>query len=139
LLLADVGTRRDLDDPDTIERVAVAIGSIPRLQRLAALTEADSLATGPSAWGPWKALLVGLLVERVAEFYVTTARRDSILWPPVVADLELVLEGRLALNARLTDRTRTYRRNRPPPSRRVAASVIFDNDISATATSTRLA
>ncbi len=64
LLLADVATRRDLDDPGTIERVAALIGSASRLQLLAVLTEADSLATGPSAWGRWKAGLVGDLVGR---------------------------------------------------------------------------
>jgi [protein-PII] uridylyltransferase len=64
LLLADVATRRDLDDPGTIERVAALIGSPTRLQLLAVLTEADSLATGPSAWGTWKAGLVDGLVER---------------------------------------------------------------------------
>jgi [protein-PII] uridylyltransferase len=65
LLLPDVATRRDLDEPTTIERVAAAVGSVERLELLAALTEADSLATGPAAWGPWKAELVGQLVERV--------------------------------------------------------------------------
>jgi [protein-PII] uridylyltransferase len=66
LLLPDVATRRDLDDPTTLDRVAAAVGTIDRLQLLAALTEADSLATGPAAWGPWKAELIGQLVERVA-------------------------------------------------------------------------
>jgi len=65
LLLADVATRRDLDDPGTIELVAGRVESASRLQLLCVLTEADSLATGPSAWGPWKAGLVGALVERV--------------------------------------------------------------------------
>ena len=65
LLLGDVATRRDLDDAVTIRRVADAVGSVERLRLLAALTEADSLATGPSAWGPWKAELVGRLTERV--------------------------------------------------------------------------
>jgi [protein-PII] uridylyltransferase len=66
LLLSEVATRRDLDDPTTIERVAESVVSTSRLQLLAALTEADSLATGSSAWSPWKAQLVGQLVERVA-------------------------------------------------------------------------
>ena len=65
LLLPDVATRRDIDDPVTIQRAGAAIGTIDRLQLLAALTEADSLATGPAAWGPWKAGLVAGLVERV--------------------------------------------------------------------------
>jgi [protein-PII] uridylyltransferase len=64
LLLPDTATRRDLDDPTTIARVARAAGSRTTLHLLAALTEADSRATGPSAWGAWKAGLVADLVER---------------------------------------------------------------------------
>ena len=66
LLLPDVATRRDLDDPSTIQRVADEVGSVEKLELLAALTEADSLATGPSAWSPWKAHLLAQLVDRVA-------------------------------------------------------------------------
>jgi [protein-PII] uridylyltransferase len=64
LLLPDTATRRDLDDPTTIARVARAAGDRTTLHLLAALTEADSRATGPSAWGAWKAGLVADLVER---------------------------------------------------------------------------
>jgi [protein-PII] uridylyltransferase len=64
LLLPDSATRRDLDDPATAERVAKEVGSRSTLELLAALVEADSLATGPSAWGSWKAGLVADLVER---------------------------------------------------------------------------
>ncbi len=64
LLLPDTATRRDLDDPTTIARVARAAGNRTTLHLLAALTEADSRATGPSAWGAWKAGLVADLVER---------------------------------------------------------------------------
>ncbi len=65
LLLPDAATRRDLGDPTTIASVADAVGDRTRLSLLAALTEADSLATGPAAWGRWKADLVGELVRRV--------------------------------------------------------------------------
>ncbi len=65
LLLADVATRRDLDDPATIDAVAAALGDREVLGLLAALTEADSLATGPAAWSDWKAGLVRALVSRV--------------------------------------------------------------------------
>lgn len=66
LLLPDVATRRDLADDGVIEGVAERVGSLTVLELLAALAEADGMATGPSAWGPWKAELVGQLVERVA-------------------------------------------------------------------------
>src|SRR5204862_2711918 len=66
LLLPDVATRRDLDDPGTIQVVADKAGTLVRLELLAALTEADSRATRPSAWGPWQADLVAELVARAA-------------------------------------------------------------------------
>jgi [protein-PII] uridylyltransferase len=65
LLLPDTATRRDLDDPATISNVARAAGDRVTLHLLGALTEADSRATGPSAWGAWKAGLVAELVRRV--------------------------------------------------------------------------
>jgi len=65
LLLPDVAVRRDLTDEATIRQVADAIGTVERLDLLHALTEADSEATGPSAWGDWKAGLVSELVARV--------------------------------------------------------------------------
>ncbi len=68
LLLPDAATRRDLSDPTTIRSVAEAVGDPVRLHLLAALTEADSMATGPAAWGSWKAELVRDLVRRVDHF-----------------------------------------------------------------------
>lgn len=65
LLLPDAATRRDLDDPGTLKTVGGKVGNPERLAQLWALTEADSLATGPSAWSPWKSSLVAELVSRV--------------------------------------------------------------------------
>lgn len=69
LLLPDVASRRDLEDEDTIRFVAEEIDSVTTLELLAALTEADSIATSHSAWGGWKAELVGDLVRRT-ELYL---------------------------------------------------------------------
>lgn len=66
LLLAETATRRDLSDPRTAANVAAAIGDLERLELLRALTEADSRATGPSAWSEWKRSLIDSLTELVA-------------------------------------------------------------------------
>jgi [protein-PII] uridylyltransferase len=190
LLLPDVATRRDLDDPDVIDRVATELGSIGRLELLHALTEADSKATGPAAWGPWKAGLVETLVRRVEHVLgggavhevtddfptdgqlamlgqglrVVDGRGDTltvidadrpglfsrvagvvalhgltvldaniatidgralevlrvessfgptVAWDKVLADVDLALDGRLAIKARLSERAATYRSRRP--------------------------
>ncbi|MFI9588754.1 [protein-PII] uridylyltransferase [Nonomuraea sp. NPDC052265] len=65
LLLPETATRRDLDDPVTIEKVAATVGSREVLDLLAALAVADGNATGPAAWNAWKAGLVADLVRRV--------------------------------------------------------------------------
>lgn len=204
LLLPDVATRRDLDDPATLEQVAEAVGDKRTLGLLAALTEADSLATGPAAWGRWKANLVHELVHRtgyilaggaaaevrddfpteehlvllragatvlhgeadqltvvapdrpglfsrvagvlalhglaVLDAAVTTLdgmalevlRVESsfgptITWDKVVADLEKVLEGRLALQARLAERARVYAGHGQRAPRHEPPRVVVDN------------
>jgi [protein-PII] uridylyltransferase len=66
LLLIETATRRDLDDPATVEFVAATVGARETLDLLHALTEADALATGPAAWSTWRASLVADLVRRVS-------------------------------------------------------------------------
>lgn len=65
LLLPETATRRDLSDPRTAINVAEAVEDPVRLELMHALVEADSLATGPSAWSSWKELLVDELVDAV--------------------------------------------------------------------------
>ena len=52
-------------DDGTIKSVATSVKTLSLLSLLDALTEADSIATGPSAWSSWKAGLVRELVARV--------------------------------------------------------------------------
>jgi [protein-PII] uridylyltransferase len=65
LLLPHTATRRDLDDPVTVQRVVETLGGDGvLLELLVTLAEADALATGPGVWSDWKAQLVGDLGER---------------------------------------------------------------------------
>lgn len=217
LLLPDVATRRDLSDDGTINGVAAAVGNTQTLELLAALTEADSLATGPSAWGSWKRELVEVLVDRVSHVLgggdvtevnwrlfptsevlelmgegTTAIRttgdrvtvvapdrpglfsrvagvlslhgldvlsaeahsddavagrqamaanefrlvppRDGIKWERVVADLQRALDGQLAIEARLAERARTYRRRKMLAATLSEPSVRIHNDASSNAT-----
>ncbi|HZZ50192.1 MAG TPA: [protein-PII] uridylyltransferase [Pseudonocardia sp.] len=65
LLLPDTATRRDLDDEATISRVVETLNAdVQLVELLGALAEADSLATGPGVWTPFKRSLVADLVSR---------------------------------------------------------------------------
>ncbi len=111
LLLPDVATRRDLDDPLTVDRVVEAIGGdTALLQLLHGLAQADGAATSSSAWSPWKAHLVAALVARVAARLGSTPLPEPVLEPtepqvttrapaidgqtePVTVGVEDVLDG----------------------------------------------
>ena len=71
LLLPDVATRRDIEDPITAMAVARAVGNKQTLELLHALAQADGLATGPAAWSEWKAGLIASLVRRTAAILET--------------------------------------------------------------------
>ncbi len=90
LLLPDTATRRDLDDPATAERVASEVGNRNTLELLAALVEADSLATGPSAWGPWKAGLVAELVERTGRLLAGEPAPPPTPW--ITDELRVIMD-----------------------------------------------
>ncbi|HUR48626.1 MAG TPA: [protein-PII] uridylyltransferase [Acidimicrobiales bacterium] len=214
LLLPDVATRRDLEDPATAEAVAKAVGKRELLELLAALTEADSLATGPQAWSQWKAGLVRDLVARagavldgnsggvaqpdswvtadhhrmmelgglavvagdgqvrvaapdrpgvfarvsgalalhgldvlaaaaassedgtmaIEEFRVESTMGREPDWAAVSADVERAVAGRIALEARIEERARTYRSTRPRSAAPAAPTVSFDLDASEAST-----
>ncbi|MGZ8615423.1 MAG: [protein-PII] uridylyltransferase family protein, partial [Actinomycetota bacterium] len=69
LLLPDTATRRDLTDENLILDVAARIVSPDRLGALTLLAKADAIATGPSAWTPWRQTLLRELVTRVQRVY----------------------------------------------------------------------
>ena len=94
LLLPDVATRRDLSDPATIDFVIDRVKTPLVLDLLHGLTVADSLATGPAAWGAWKAGLVDELVGRTHEVLSGTAsdRSEWRLFPDAEV-LEMMAKG----------------------------------------------
>ena len=65
LLLSSTATRRDLDDPATIQSIISVIPDVNTLELLHALSIADGEATGSAGWSDWKAALVSDLVQRV--------------------------------------------------------------------------
>ncbi|MFT3714890.1 MAG: [protein-PII] uridylyltransferase [Gordonia sp. (in: high G+C Gram-positive bacteria)] len=68
LLLPEIATRRDPSDPGVVASVATTLDHDRVLvELLGALTEADSLATGPGVWSDWKATLVSRLVRNTLD------------------------------------------------------------------------
>ena len=64
LLLPTIAIRRDIADPRVIAEVARAVSDARTLHLLYVLSVADARATGPEAWGRWKAQLMRLLYHR---------------------------------------------------------------------------
>ena len=67
LLLADMATTRDPDDPATVQTVVDRLGGLEALSLLTVLTEADARAASAKAWSSWRAGLVRGLAARTRE------------------------------------------------------------------------
>ncbi|MCU1493304.1 MAG: [protein-PII] uridylyltransferase [Acidimicrobiaceae bacterium] len=99
LVIPEFATRRDLDDPSTARLVAKIVEDRRTLALLTALTEADSRATGASAWSPWKAELVARLAERVARVLDGLPLGEPAPFVATPEQAELLAGGKLALRA----------------------------------------
>ncbi len=65
LVLADLATRYDIDDPGVVSWVGERFADSESLAALYLLTVADSLATGTDTWNEWRAGLVRRAYRRV--------------------------------------------------------------------------
>ncbi|MPY79370.1 MAG: [protein-PII] uridylyltransferase [Actinophytocola sp.] len=98
LLLPHTALRRDISEPETVQRVVSTLGENPvLLELLHALAKADALATGPGVWNEWRA---GLLRELIARC------REAIQGAPLVTEEPLDERQRvLAETAKSSGRT----------------------------------
>jgi [protein-PII] uridylyltransferase len=100
LLLAEVATTRDLEDPATVAHVEERIPDAETLDLLEALTEADARATSPKAWSSWRAGLVADLTRRLRQALGAARTSDS---PPVEGHADIDISASLREDPRRVD------------------------------------
>jgi [protein-PII] uridylyltransferase len=127
LLLPDVATRRDISDDATITMVAESVKTPSNLSLLHALTQADSKATGPSAWSDWKASLISDLVRRV-HHVLGGGDVNEVTWRlfPNADVLELMATREVSV-VTSDDRITVVSPDRPGTFSRVAAILALSN------------
>lgn len=77
LLLADLATRYDLDDPAVLSWAADRIFDMETLRLLFLLTVADSRATGTDTWSTWRAELVRRAYRRMERELMSRSLPDD--------------------------------------------------------------
>lgn len=91
LTLIELATRRDHQDPATVDAAIAAVdGDGDVFEILLALSEADASAAGPAAWTDWRATLLAQLATAVRERLSGPARVGV---PVGVADPAVVPSG----------------------------------------------
>jgi len=107
LLLPEVATTRDLEDPVSVEYVIARVNDPQMLDMLEVVTEADARATSPKAWSTWRAGLVTELAHRVRARYGDVSGARSLL-ADALPDMsmgydDVDIPARVRQNAELVD------------------------------------
>ena len=105
LLLSATATRRDLDDPATIQSILSVIPDLTTLELLHALSIADGEATGSAGWSDWKAALVADLVSRVRKAMTGSS---TIAKQPEITEEQLRIAESGILQVKLEERENGY-------------------------------
>jgi [protein-PII] uridylyltransferase len=104
LLLSSTATRRDLDDPATIQSVVALIPDANTLELLHALSIADGEATGSAGWSDWKATLVADLVSRAR----SAIAGIEVAQQPILTQEQIVLAAKGELRVNLENHASGY-------------------------------
>jgi [protein-PII] uridylyltransferase len=105
LLLSSTATRRDLDDPATIQLILSEIPDLNTLELLHALSIADGEATGSAGWSDWKATLVSDLVFRVKKAMTGSS---TVAEQPEIDEEQLRIAETGVLQVKLEQRENGY-------------------------------
>lgn len=104
LLLSATATRRDLDDPATIQSVVSLIPDANTLELLHALSIADGEATGSAGWSDWKATLVAELVSRVRK----AMTGFEVVQQPMLSEAQITLAAKGELKISIEEHSSGY-------------------------------
>ena len=89
LTLIELATRRDHQDPATVDAAVAAVGGDREVfEMLLALTEADASAAGPAAWTDWRATLLNQLAVAVRDRLDDPSRATAASGGPSGADVD---------------------------------------------------
>ena len=81
LFLFHTGTRRDMEEKETIAHCVHRIRDAEHLRMLWVLTVADRIATGPSAWNEWTSVLLrNLFIKILGRIENEDARTKNTHW-----------------------------------------------------------
>ena len=89
LLMSHIAQRRDISDPEEIQRFAEIVGTQERLDYLYTLTVADIAGTNPELWNAWRSSLM-------RQLYTETRRALSRGLQNPIAREEVIRETKLA-------------------------------------------
>ncbi|MDA8232050.1 MAG: [protein-PII] uridylyltransferase [Magnetospirillum sp.] len=96
LTMSRTASKRDVDDPKTIQDFTALVQSPERLRLLLLLTVADIRAVGPNVWNGWKAGLLRELYHRTEEAMtggLSAARESHVQAAQAALSAELAVQG----------------------------------------------
>ena len=96
LTLFNIGTKKDIDDPEVITELCSEMKTVDRLEALFVFTYCDSSGTNPEGWSGWKALAIITLFRRAKQVMQSSSSENTEVYlKELLAEQAADVKGRL--------------------------------------------